>query len=434
MTEWGGVLILIATGSTSYKNAAAKRALRNYRSLSEKDGRVLVAMATLDKPATDGASVRYLLRLKAWNIPSLDLTSVAISLVVTEQQCDAACAAIAATGHAIAFDSEYVPVRGAAAAGAGAARKSALVQLCSSKDHVYIFEVMASQFVACLFVSFFLALALASLTSRGPHLQVHKWGGVCFESFAAIMSDESVRKVAHYKGADINPLEARFPTLAVKGVEDLKPIVTAAAKTVSYLNRTNERADERTHNHTHTHTHELQVLPGHGLRDYSKSILRQDMPWKGTVDHGEWEAPTLTKDQKEYAAADALAVHLMVRRCESLGAEAGEEDVEDGEEGPPANSSSSSSSSAALPDDDDDMPDCPAAACSRRRQRQPSASATAEIVTRYSGTNDDGFILADDEDSSGEDSDSDDDDVPEAGPSLLQYCSEVVRRSVRRPR
>ena len=252
------------------------------------------------------------------------------------------------------------------------------------------------------------------------------------------MSDESVRKVAHYKGADINPLEARFPTLAVKGVEDLKPIVTAAAKTVSYLNRTNERADERTHNHTHTHTHELQVLPGHGLRDYSKSILRQDMPWKGTVDHGEWEAPTLTKDQKEYAAADALAVHLMVRRCESLGAEAGEEDeedgedVEDGEEGPPANSSSSSS--AALPDDDDDMPDCPAAACSRRRQRQPSASATAEIVTRYSGTNDDGFILADDEDSSGEDSDSDDDDVPEAGPSLLQYCSEVVRRSVRRPR
>jgi hypothetical protein len=253
------------------------------------------------------------------------------------------------------------------------------------------------------------------------------------------MSDESVRKVAHYKGADINPLEARFPTLAVKGVEDLKPIATAAAKTVSYLNRTNERADERTHNHTHTHTHELQVLPGHGLRDYSKSILRQDMPWKGTVDHGEWEAPTLTKDQKEYAAADALAVHLMVRRCESLGAEAGEEDeedgedVEDGEEGPPANSSSSSSS-AALPDDDDDMPDCPAAACSRRRQRQPSASATAEIVTRYSGTNDDGFILADDEDSSGEDSDSDDDDVPEAGPSLLQYCSEVVRRSVRRPR
>ena len=127
MTEWGGVLILIATGSTSYKNAAAKRALRNYRSLSEKDGRVLVAMATLDKPATDGASVRYLLQLKASNIPSLDLASVTITLVVTEQECDAACAAIAATGHAIAFDSEYVPVRGAAAAGVGAARKSALV-------------------------------------------------------------------------------------------------------------------------------------------------------------------------------------------------------------------------------------------------------------------------------------------------------------------
>ena len=235
------MLILIATGSTSYKNAAAKRALRNYRSLSEKDGRVLVAMATLDKPATDGASVRYLLQLKASNIPSLDLASVTITLVVTEQECDAACAAIAATGHAIAFDSEYVPVRGAAAAGVGAARKSALVQLCSSKDHVYIFEVMVSQFFACLFlsfflclcVSFFLALALASLTSRGLHHQVHKWGGVCFGSFAAIMSDESVRKVAHYKGADIAPLEARFPALVVKGVEDLKPIVTAAAKTAS---------------------------------------------------------------------------------------------------------------------------------------------------------------------------------------------------------
>ena len=47
------------------------------------------------------------------------------------------------------------------------------------------------------------------------------------------MSDELVRKVAHYKGADIAPLEARFPALVVKGVEDLKPIVTAAAKTAS---------------------------------------------------------------------------------------------------------------------------------------------------------------------------------------------------------
>ena len=66
------MLILIATGSTGYKNAAAKRALHNYRSLSEKDGRVLVAMATLDKPATDGAAVRYLLRLKVNSTPSLD--------------------------------------------------------------------------------------------------------------------------------------------------------------------------------------------------------------------------------------------------------------------------------------------------------------------------------------------------------------------------
>ena len=172
----GGVLILIATGSTSYKNAAAKRALRNYRSLSEKDGRVLVAMATLDKPATDGASVRYLLQLKASNIPSLDLASVTITLVVTEQECDAACAAIAATGHAIAFDSEYVPVRGAAAAGVGAARKSALVQLCSSKDHVYIFEVMVSQFFACFFLSLFLSCFgsrlsdLARLAPPGPQM------------------------------------------------------------------------------------------------------------------------------------------------------------------------------------------------------------------------------------------------------------------------
>ena len=161
----GGVLILIATGSTSYKNAAAKRALRNYRSLSEKDGRVLVAMATLDKPATDGASVRYLLQLKASNIPSLDLASVTITLVVTEQECDAACAAIAATGHAIAFDSEYVPVRGAAAAGAGGPGSR---HWCSFAPRRIMCTYSRSWSHSFLLVSFFVSLFLSFLLWLSP--------------------------------------------------------------------------------------------------------------------------------------------------------------------------------------------------------------------------------------------------------------------------
>ena len=46
MNEWGGLLILIATGSTSYKNIAAKRALRSYYKLSCSDGRVQVGSQT----------------------------------------------------------------------------------------------------------------------------------------------------------------------------------------------------------------------------------------------------------------------------------------------------------------------------------------------------------------------------------------------------
>ena len=103
--------------------------------------------------------------------------SATITVVLSEGDCDVAVSklrALATSGRKIAFDSEYLP----------AVRKSELVQLCAGNE-VFIFR-----------------------TGQWPS---------CFESFSLFMSDAAVAKVAHGVGADVNPLQARFPGLVVRG-------------------------------------------------------------------------------------------------------------------------------------------------------------------------------------------------------------------------
>ena len=171
--------------------------------------------------------------------------SVTITVVLSEGDCDVAVSklrALAASGRKIAFDSEYLP----------AVRKSELVQLCAGNE-VFIFR-----------------------TGRWPS---------CFESFSSLMSDAAVAKVAHGVGADVHPLQARFPGLVVRGAEELKPHALRAAKT---------------------------ALPNNKLATYVAVLLQQRMPWKAIVNHDLWANETLTEFQLKYAAADALVVHNIV--------------------------------------------------------------------------------------------------------------------------
>ena len=157
-------------------------------------------MVTLDKPATDGALVRYHLRLKGSthaSLGDLDLSSTEIVLVKTEEECSAAVEALRGTEQPIAFDSEYVPLP------KGTKEKTALVQLCASNDKVYIFEVRLFLHSCDLTFGF--------TCCAHPPQKVHSWDH-CYESFALLMSDGAARKVAHFIGACRQPTPFRCPS------------------------------------------------------------------------------------------------------------------------------------------------------------------------------------------------------------------------------
>ena len=76
----------------------------------------------------------------------------------------------------------------------------------------------------------------AQTTNHRYIFQVHRWSSL-FPSFKGLMSDSSLRKVAHNKSADVRPLEARFGGLKLAGVEDLQPIAHSVAKTALQNNK-----------------------------------------------------------------------------------------------------------------------------------------------------------------------------------------------------
>jgi hypothetical protein len=197
MNEWGGIFIALACSSTSFHDPATKRTLEAYRELSKRDGRAPLRRVTIDNPMQAGASLRRHLGLSGISsfgrLPGIDFSSITITLIRTEEECNAACACLCKFSF-VAWDSEYIPKMRSH----DPDTKSAIVQVTGDGRVVYIFEVS-------------------------------KWDDAPFPSFVEFMSS-SVRKVAHFPSADVRPLQRRFPGISIVNVEELKPLARSVAK------------------------------------------------------------------------------------------------------------------------------------------------------------------------------------------------------------
>ena len=207
-------------------------------------------IATCDNPAKDGRG----LVAAVWagdGKPECLFPGITV-LVETEAQCNAACAYLAGF-EMLGCDVENV----AYLDGSGTnSDQAAIVQLCGDAQRCFIFEV-------------------------------HKWSS-SYASFATLMADSSVKKVANNWSGDVARILKRFaardgaPTRG-QPFSDIGGRVELA-DTVSHLN-----------------------LKSKSLENMVSAILGQYLD--KAVDHRCWEAPVLSPRHIEYAAADAWA-HL----------------------------------------------------------------------------------------------------------------------------
>jgi ribonuclease D len=115
-------------------------------------------------------------------------------------------------------------------------------------------------------------------------------------NLCALMADPAVVKLFHYARFDVAMLLHRFGVLTA-------PVY--CTKIASKLCRTNTDA--------------------HGLRALCKEILGVDISKQ--MQTSDWGAPTLTREQMEYAASDVLYLHRLRDHMERLLAREGRADL-----------------------------------------------------------------------------------------------------------
>lgn len=250
----GQSAIAIDTESCSMYDAALVAAHRAQRRAAHYWEHGIPYIATCDNPAKDGRG----LVAAVWagdGKPECLFPGTTV-LVETEAQCNAACAYLAGF-EMLGCDVENV----AYLDGSGTnSDQAAIVQLCGDERRCFIFEV-------------------------------HKWPS-SYASFATLMADSSVKKVANNWSGDVARILKRFaardgaPTRG-QPFSDIGGRVELA-DTVSHLN-----------------------LKSKSLENMVSAVLGQYLD--KAVDHRCWEAPVLSPRHIEYAAADAWA-HLRVWR------------------------------------------------------------------------------------------------------------------------
>ena len=248
MNSWGGFPISVFVEGTSMSDPTTVRAHDGYLQAAERHGHAPTYHAVLDNPHKDGRGLMSNLR-PGNGLPRLIFPRDRIVIVVTESECDNAVTALrqqlgSAAAPVLFWDTENVAFAGAASG----TPKASLVQVAVSSAAIYLFRV-------------------------------ELWPS-CFGSFAQLMSDSSVAKIAHFCAVDVTRLQARFPTLTVASPQNLLDAMQLSAPP----------ADK-------------------GLANMVQLYLGKWLDKR--IDHRLWALPQLLEMHVLYAAVDVYAVMLL---------------------------------------------------------------------------------------------------------------------------
>ena len=216
-----------------------------FKSLSEEERKGVLVY--LDKPLTEGGLIRLKLGLRG-DVAVFSVDPTSIVMITNKADSDAAVQELRASNKPVAVDTEnvYDP------ANMGRTNSAACIaQLCVDESKCFIFH----------FKSFDSDTDL--------------------DAFTALMADNTVKKVAHAAGHDKSSLKKRFTSLQCTNFVELNSQIHPSIKQASLNNKLGSL-----------------VIAG----------LSRRLKGKDTFDHSQWDNGVLTDEQKQYAAADAVAM------------------------------------------------------------------------------------------------------------------------------
>ena len=274
MNSFGGIAVSVFTETTSYGDPTLMRAFDNCRAAAKRYGHPDPHYAVLDNPHKDGPG----LCASLWPGGGKErfLFPGDIVVVVSEEECNDACRDLLARNETLYIDTESV----AYTDGSGEnTNKAALVQICIDDRVCYLFRVAL-------------------------------WPK-CYPSFAQLMANDQLVKVAHFVGHDTADLKRRFPDIVINGAVNLKERIACLSLSSNALD---------------------------------KMIDQQFNQWLNkNIDHRLWACGRLLDTHARYAATDAYAVKCLDDAARSQGptplvraaaAVAPEDDVSDDEAAP----------------------------------------------------------------------------------------------------
>ena len=216
----------------------------------------------LDNPIREAAQFRKCLGLTN-AVPGNDFTFPPSLIVVvrSEAGCDAACAALTASGDRVYFDTE----------------------------NVLDFADMSLTDTASCICQLYAGTGSDDTESKCYIFQLKQFaGGKAYDSFLALFANQDVKKVAQCANSvDMPRLKKRFPSIIYNNVVELK--TEFACNDIVYL-ATNGKLDT-----------------------YVGVSLKKSLPGKGAFNHAGWGAATLTPAELMYAACDVVC---MAEMCE----------------------------------------------------------------------------------------------------------------------
>ena len=249
MNSWGGLPISVFTETTSYSDPTLVRAHDNLRTAASRHRHADPYHAVLDNPRNDGPGLRANLWVgggkKRFTFPGR------IELVVTEAQCDAACADLRGpdlSAHVTLYwDTESIAyVNG----GGQNTSTAALVQILKTADVCYLFRVAL-------------------------------WPS-CYGSFASLIGSANVEMMAHFVSHDVADLQRRFPGHTIRGTSELTDLTDGL---------------------------------GYSSRGLHQMVAEEFDQWldKKRVDHRLWGCGRLLEGHQIYGAADPWAVACLAK-------------------------------------------------------------------------------------------------------------------------
>ena len=276
MNEWGALIFVVALASVHISDHGLIQACKATVKSFKAKNRHPILRVWIDAARRDGASIIKLLELQPRE-KSKPLQPFEIVHVNTETQMDLAASELSKFSH-MAFDSEYLPK-----SQTGIDTITAVIQLCVDPSKVGFLGLFYVYFMYLyIFNCIIILFLLIGFNFKVFILNVRNWTSM-YSSFASLMASDVV-KVCHFKSADINPLQRRFPTIVQNNVVDLLAMLKAKFPAEHFAKKG------------------LDALALHFLNIY----LPKDH------NHSQWGNTEYTHEQIVYAASDAAVTCLLL--------------------------------------------------------------------------------------------------------------------------